>query len=75
MAESRIVKIVIHCGTCDKEVEPKQTYFDTESDGRSCPGCDGSGGQYTCLCGGANITKSLQFQCPNCNFWGTIYVE
>lgn len=73
--ESKIVKIIVYCGGCHKEVEPESTYFETESDGRSCPGCDGSRGQLTCLCGGEEITKTLEFQCPKCQYYGTINVD
>ena len=73
--ESKLIKIIVECGACTKQVEPHSTYFEAESDGNSCPGCDGSYGQLTCLCGGANITKSLSFQCPNCSYYGTIYID
>lgn len=76
-SKSEIVSLVVKCGGCEKNVEPESFDFEAEGDGTSCPGCDGSGGQYTCLCGGENFTKSLSFQCPlpECNFYGTIYVD
>lgn len=74
-SKSEIVSLVVKCGGCEKKVEPESFNFEVESDGRSCPGCDGSFDQYTCLCGGENYTKELNFRCPECKFYGTIYVD
>jgi hypothetical protein len=73
--KSEIVSIVIKCGGCDKAVTPESFNFEVDVDERSCPGCDGSYGQMTCLCGGSTYNKELTFQCPECMYYGTIYVD
>jgi hypothetical protein len=67
---SELVAIIVKCGACEKEVKTENAYF--EVDDNSCPGCDGSGGQYTCLCGGRN--KTIEFTCPECKYYGSIDV-
>lgn len=70
-----IVKIIAKCGACEKELDVDKGYFQAESDGMSCPGCDGSRRQLTCLCGGGSITKTFEFRCIHCNYYNSIYID
>lgn len=72
--KSEIISMVVKCGGCKEHVSPLGLTLEVESDGQSCPGCDGSFGQVTCLCGGETFTKAVEFQCPSCKYYGTIYL-
>ena len=72
---SEIVSLIVKCGGCEGKVNPASFTFEVDIDDRSCPGCDGSGGQMTCLCGGGGCDKKLTFRCPDCKFYGTIYID
>jgi hypothetical protein len=72
---SEVVALIVKCGGCEKEIKPDSFYFEVDVDERSCPGCDGTYGQMTCLCGGSTYTKQLCFTCPECKYYGTIYID
>lgn len=67
-----LIAILAKCGGCKEVVRVEDAYFESEQTD-SCPGCDGSGGQLTCLCLGY-LRKTIEFTCVSCKFFNEIEV-
>jgi hypothetical protein len=72
---STIVKIVAHCGACDKDVEVQPTFEVDVSQGSSWHPNHGPDEYCYCEFPSANVdSKRLEFICPNCQYFSTVYI-